>query len=63
MNMLLSIAVLFLLYAVRDAVEVPTVCFVLTWTAAVLYFLSLEFKIWRHFIAGTDRTDREGERE
>lgn len=61
--MLLSIAVLFLLYAVRDAVEVPTVCFVLTWTATVLSFLALEFKIWRHFSIGADRTDSEGERK
>lgn len=61
--MLLSIAVLFLLYAVRDVVEAPTVCFVLTWTAAVLSFLALEFKIWRHFRTGADRTDSEGERE
>lgn len=61
--MLLSIAVLFLLYAVRDVVDVPTVCFVLTWTAAVLSFLALEFKIWRHFNTGADRTDPEGERE
>ena len=60
MNMFLAIAVLFLLYAVRDAVEVPTVCFVLTWTANVLSFLALEFKIWRHFKTGSGT---EGEQE
>ena len=47
--MLLSVAILFLLYAVRETVDVPTVCFVLTWVSASLSFLGLEIKVWRRF--------------